>query len=300
MESRIIIKKQLEKSIVPGSTIVTNAVNEPEYVQLADLDKSLPTPTWRKNGVSSETIWDGSYTVDCDLIYSKVPLVAQQFITDENLYIQYGRLMGKKYARRNGIGVTRGGGIRWYSPCGNNNVGLFNGSGEIGGNHNGNLFARPNLIKVTSQNFISPDPLPIWAFYGTYNCNVINGDITNGGGGTTISGVPYVTGTKKNTGFGQFSNYHSTGSFSRKRPARPMLRNNTHARSVWFSRLVVIENGKVVKYGAVSEPVIFRPNQLPFSEELMSSMHTDRLGNYRDPQYSFRVLKGDIQSNYRD
>ena len=302
-ENRIRIQKQLEKSLLPNSVIVTDINNEPRYETLAALaDNSLPSPQWRKGTKQVQMLWDGSGTVECDSFYVKVPRVKQSLIDDGVLFVQFGRLTKRCYSEANGIGRVRMKGIKWYTPCDASNAPIYGGgSGEICGRHNGNAMARPNLIPVTAQNQTITQALPIWAFYGTKQAFVLNGDISNVNGVSAVVGVPYLSGTgKRASGMYDPTFYHNTGPLRTKRPKRPMWRSNDHARSVWYSRLVVISNGRVVSYGSVSEAVIVRPNQMTFSTETMSSMFVKADGNYQDSGYTFYALTGDIQSNYRD
>ncbi len=299
-ENRIRIQKQLEKSIAPNSIIITDTNNEPRYEPY--VDNALPSPQWRKGTKQSQLLWDGSGTVECDSFYVKVPRVKQSLIDDGVLFVQFGRLDGRKYTN-NPTPKVRMKGIKWYSPCDASNAPIYpSGSGEIGGRHNGNAMARPNLIPVTAQNQTITQALPIWAFYGTKDTLVFNGDISNSNGVSVVNGVPYLTGSGKRAGKGMYSPdfYHRTGGLSKKRPKRPMWRSNDHARSVWYARLVVIRDGRVVSYGSVSEAVIFRPNQLTFSTETMSSTIIRNNGSYGDSGWAFVGLYGDIQSNYRD
>ena len=296
-ENRIRIQKQLEKSIAPQSIIITDINNEPRYEPF--VDNSLPSPQWRKGTKQVQMLWDGSGTVECDSFYVKVPRVKQSLIDDGVLFVQFGRLTKRQYSSPNGVRMK---GIKWYTPCDAINNSIYpNGSGEICGKHNGNAMARPNLIPVTAQNQTIAQALPIWAFYGTKQARALNGDISNINGVSFVLGVPYLSGTGKNSlGMYDPAFYHNSGGLRTKRPKRPMWRSNDHARSVWYSRLVVIANGRVVSYGSVSEAVIVRPNQMSFSTETMSSMIVDSSGNYIDSSYSFLALTGDIQSNYRD
>ena len=296
-ENRIRIQKQLEKSLAPHSVIITDINNEPRYEPF--VDNSLPSPQWRKGTKQVQMLWDGSGTVECDSFYVKVPRVKQSLIDDGVLFVQFGRLTKRCYSNPNGVRMK---GIKWYTPCDASNAAIYpSGSGEICGNHHGNTMARPNLIPVTAQNQTIAQALPIWAFYGTKQAIALNGDMSNSNGISTVIGVPYLSGSgKRASGMYDPTFYHNSGPLRTKRPRRPMWRSNDHARSVWYSRLVVISNGRVVSYGSVSEAVIVRPNQMTFSTETMSSMFVKADGNYQDSGYTFSALTGDIQSNYRD
>lgn len=257
----------------------------------------LPAPLWRKGTSQTQTILTGE-TVQCDMFYPKIQLVDQSLIDNSILYLQFGRITDKDYTydSNSNSAQIRENGIKWYTPYPNP---FETTSGIVGGGEiNDTLITtRTNLIPITAQFQTLAQAIPYWEFYKTTSMSVFDGKVSTFGQ-TSILKVPYMTGCKTNRDFSSPGQYLPGASRYKNRPQRPMTRQRVLSTSMWFSRLIVIENGRVKQLGEISTPVIIRPNELPFNEETISSSPIV-FGNLKSIPYGLREFKGEELNKYR-
>lgn len=254
---------------------------------------SLPAPSWRKGLSQPQTIQNGAMYM-CDMFYPKLQRVEDSLIASGNLYLQFGVIKGKNYHR----GRYRRNGLKWYNPYPN----PFTGTGEVGGDNppTGAVSTRTNLIPITAQNKTLSQAIPYWENYNTTMINVFNGDVsTNGIEGVT---VPYLTGSgiRKNAANNLPNQFLSGGMKYKKRPKHQYSRHKNMSTSIWFCRLVIIKDKRVVQYGDISNPVIIRPNEVPFSATTLSvkSFRPEQNTPYVSPNYGLVEFKGEEMTSY--
>ena len=221
---------------------------------------NLPAPMWRKEYKMIQTLCTGE-SVLCDQFKVKIPKVQDDCLIKEGkLYVQFGRISDRDYTN-NGVPLKRGNGIKWCTPM-VGGVNPFNGSGEIGGNTDTYGYDRNTIIKITQQNELVSQAVPYWAFYKSVKLNFFNAD-TITGGYTQIT-VPVMTGTKIRRRMNIVADFLPGGSSYKKK--FNAYRDTAFSTSLWVARLLVIENGRVVAYGATSEYLQIRANEAPYSD----------------------------------
>lgn len=253
---------------------------------------SLPAPSWRKGLAQPQTIQDGNMYM-CDMFYPKLQRVDDALIASGMLYLQFGVIKGKNYHR----GRYRRNGLKWYNPYPN----PYNGSGEIGGNNppTGAVGIRTNLIPITAQNKTLSQAIPYWENYNTIDITVFNGDVATNG--HTIIRAPYLTGStiRKNFAPNLANQFLPGGMKYGTRPKYNYSRHRNMSTSIWFCRLVVIKDKRVIQYGDVSNPVIIRPNEIPFSATTLTTKSFEpSTPSYNNATYNLAEFKGEEMTNY--
>lgn len=223
---------------------------------------SLPAPMWRKEYKTIQTLCTGE-SVLCDQFKVKIPKVEDSLISDGKLYVQFGRISDRDYTYNNATSqvLKRGNGIKWCTPM-IGGINPFNGSGEIGGNTDTYGNDRNTIIQITQQNELVSQAVPYWTFYKTVKLNFFNADISSGG--YTQITVPVMTGTKIRRRMNIVANFLPGGGLYKKK--FNAYRDTAFSTSLWVARLLVIENGRVVAYGATSEYLQIRANEAPYSD----------------------------------
>lgn len=267
-------------------------------IKIKDKKKyNLPAPLWRKGVSQTQTILTGE-NVQCDMYYPKIQLVDSELIDNGILYLQFGRITDKDYSFNSNTSTAqiRENGIKWYTPYPNP---FETTSGIVGGGEINDLLitTRTNLIPITAQFQTLPQAVPYWQFYKTRKMDVFDGIVANGGR-TTILGVPYMTGCKSKVGFSDPTSYLPGQGLYNRRPKRPLTRHRPFSTSMWFCRLIVIEDGRVKQIGDISTPIIVRPNELPFNEETISSSPII-FGNLLPIPYGLKEFKAEELTKYR-
>ena len=210
----------------------------------------LPAPVWESKALrQSVQLSDWNY-VDWDEYFARVPLVDQRLIDEWILFVEYGRLKNPwqwyrgKYSAR-----PRGSKISFYSPWYSQTQ--LTGRWYSAWTHNWVSVDRPNMFQVIHQWFDAP-LLPRWSFYRIYNANFYNGIHDWVNNPVIQSWVPHMTWWRiKRVAWNVISDWSNWW----RSVINWQLRDIPHSSSEWYSRLVVIKNGKVIKQWPVSEPL---------------------------------------------
>jgi len=227
----------------------------------------LPQLTWEKGQDSLQTIVTSEQLM-CSMFYPRISLVDQGLIDNGELFVQFGKIDRKHYtiAGNPQTAQIKGNAIRWYVPAVAGGLPYqSSGSGEIGG---GSYYGvdRPNLIPVTSQNTTLTQAVPVWGFYQQRDTEVF--DARN----PTLKSFSKVVlmtgkGARNNEAYAQ---YLPGGGRYKKRPKNHPFSGANFTTSTWFCRLVIIRDNKVVEYGPISTPLIFKPNGLMLDKGRLS------------------------------
>lgn len=244
----------------------------------------IPAPVWELGTVTNMQTLDG-YGFTGKRVAARVGLLPEN--TQYTFAVQYGRVKRNRYTWKSTLN-RHGARIVWFSDWdGTNSV---TGTGYGGGQHTSVSLPRRNMFPVQKSDLAGE--LEYNLFYVMRNVMVWNGSSSQ------IISAPHMTGGRISRA-GDISQFGTGGSFFGKRPR--LLADSTHMQSVWYARIVVWENNRIVGYSPNSEPLFVKPNALPYIENTGAYSGTTNFGT---PAYNcdyvfthVKVAIGEYESN---
>lgn len=257
---------------------------------------SLPQLTWEKvtaqylgnplhTGVEATSVGAvgiPSVTGNAEYAVPQIPVLDQALIDSGNLYVQYGyqgyERVSKVMVAGTPVAKRKGGRVRWYNPYPNP---FASGTGFLGGTPgmlliNNPGLVRPNLIPVTVQRQKITEPVPYWTFYAVRPIfNLKADDLALGK--VNVDQVAFMGGKQRK--MANPANYLPTGGYYGKTPMYLGWKDRKMVNSTWYCRLVLIENGRLVATGPMSEPLFVKTSYIGGASDQAMAMIGDISGD---------------------
>lgn len=215
----------------------------------------LPVPIWEVYPFQSRVMADSS-TVQCQIPRARVPFIDPALVAEGNLYVEYGRMRGRRYRNRPAPKTYGKGRIYAWSNYSVGNV--TTGTGYGGGIHSNVSVARPNRFLITNIGFLAPE-CPYWAFYTFKSFQAFGGVPSQNIISIT---APGMTGESRSNIFDPARSLPPSLGGDYFSPYTNKFHNIRHASSKWYARIIKVVDGRVEAVGDWSEELIV--SQFPY------------------------------------